>query len=301
MSDPEGDLPFLAVVGIYGALNLGLNAINGNVNSFGEGLLHFAVGAVNGALSTISPLKVPFGEGSSFGLSLAPQIAVGTDGIGLGLNAAVGYQGNKGFNAGLNFGGSFYTSAPGTGQAGFEGRLGYGLGYKSNGFQAGIGSTFFASGETSQLNGQIYAGGGKWKLTYENDTWAPVPGLWDFGGAGRERDRYRTAALQFDITGGKLKGAKAGLRIFTGLAERVNPAGGPNGTFIGGDADNFRLGAAFLGYNNLRIGYNSERNIRGPIQNGFHDWQRFPRFRVLDIPDRFYGGIYSSNPYTLWP
>ena len=107
--DPDGDLPILAVMGIYGALNLGLNAINGNVNSFGEGLLHFGLGTVNGALSTISPLKVPFGKGSSFGLSLAPQIAVGTDGIGLGFNATVGYQGAKGFNSGLNFGGSFYT------------------------------------------------------------------------------------------------------------------------------------------------------------------------------------------------
>ena len=106
----------------------------------------------------------------------------------------------------------FIRSAPGTGQAGFEGRLGYGLGYKSDGFQAGIGSTFFASGETSQLNGQIYAGGGNWKLTYENDTWAPVPGLLIPGG--RERDRFRTAALQFEFTGGKLEGAKAGLRIF---------------------------------------------------------------------------------------
>jgi len=294
--DPEGDFAW-GIVGLYAAVSVGLNALNGNINNLEDFVTQAAVGAVNGAIAQLPGLQVPFGD-SGLGLSLAPQIAIGTDGVGLGFNANLGYQGGEGFNAGLNFGGSFYSSAPGTSQAGFEGRLGYGLGYKSDGFQGGIGSTFFASGGTSQLSGQLYAGGGKWRLTYENDTWAPVPGLLIPGG--RERDRYRTAALQFDITGGKLKGAKAGLRIFTGLAGGVG-AGGPNGTFIGGDADNFRLGAAFVGYKNLRMGYNSERNIRGPIQNGFHDWQQFPRFRVLNNADRFYGGFYSSNPYTLWP
>ncbi|MBT3207608.1 MAG: hypothetical protein HN704_17555 [Bacteroidetes bacterium] len=51
----------------------------------------------------------------------------------------------------------------------------------------------------------------------------------------------------------------------------------------------------------------SERNIRGPIQNGFHNLRLFGRqlisvtgFEVLNIQDRFYGGYYSSNPYTLW-
>ena len=295
--DPEGDFAW-GVVALYAAVNVGINAAQGNINNVGDFLTHAAVGAANGALAQIPGLQVPFGD-SGFGLSLAPQIAVGTDGVGLGFNANLGYQGAKGLNAGINLGGSFNTSAPGTGQSGFEGRLGYGLGYKRDGFQVGIGSTFFASGGTSQLSGQLYAGVGKYKLTYENDTWAPVPGL--FVPGGRERDRYRTAALQFDINGGKLKGAKAGLRIFTGLATGVDRTAGPNGTFIGGDADNFRLGAAFVGYKNLRLGYNSERNIRGPIQNGFHDWRQFPRFEVLNNADRFYGGFYSSNPYTLWP
>jgi len=95
--------------------------------------------------------------------------------------------------------------------------------------------------------------------------------------------------------------SSVGGAIAAGVVSGGVGAGGPNGTFIGGDADNFRLGAAFVGYKNLRLGYNSERNIRGPIQNGFHDWQRFPRFRVLNNADRFYGGFYSSNPYTLWP
>ena len=156
------------------------------------------------------------------------------------------------------------------------------------------GSTYFFSGETSQLNGQMYLGGGNWRVTYENDTWAPVPGLVSPGGP--ESDRFRTAAVRFDITGGRLKGASAGLNIFTGQASwDVN-----NGTFTDPKANKYRLGAIYAGYYNARIGYNSERGIRGPIQNGFHDTQNYPHFKVLSGPERLYFGIYSSNPYTLW-
>jgi hypothetical protein len=140
----------------------------------------------------------------------------------------------------------------------------------------------------------MYAGGGKWKLTYENDTWAPVPGLLRPGGA--DRDKFRTAAMRFDITGGSIKGANAGFNIFTGESNgRVDP----NGNFIE-SGNRYRLGALYVGYGNYRIGYNSERNVRGPIQNGFHNLMNYPHFEVLNISDRFYGGYYSSNPYTLW-
>jgi hypothetical protein len=125
-----------------------------------------------------------------------------------------------------------------------------------------------------------------------------VPGLLSPGGS--ERDRFRTAALRFDITGGRLKGANAGLNIFTGKSDGyVRQDQGPNGTF-NEPGNKYRLGALYVGFGNYRIGYNSERNIRGPIQNGFHDLFNYPHFEVLNIPDRFYGGYYSSNPYTLW-
>jgi hypothetical protein len=59
-------------------------------------------------------------------------------------------------------------------------------------------------------------GGGNGRASYENDTWTPVPGLIKPGGA--EKDRFRTAAVGFDVTGGKLKGVNAGLNIYTDLA-----------------------------------------------------------------------------------
>ena len=84
------------------------------------------------------------------------------------------------------------------------------------------------------------------------------------------------------------------------MAERVNWNEGPYGTFEGGNADKYRMGVLYAGYGDFRIGYNSERNIRGPIQNGFHNISKYHYFKVMNISDRFYGGYYSSNPYTLW-
>ncbi|WP_311321293.1 polymorphic toxin type 23 domain-containing protein [Capnocytophaga sputigena] len=292
-------LPILAGA-LLGAYSSGVAANNGEYNlfkwnysdSWGSILGGAIMGAANGYLAQLSGATYALGK-TGFTIGITPQLSLGSDGIGVGVNVTFGYAILNGLNIGLNFGATYYLSAAGTEKSGFEGRLGYGIGYKGKSFQAGIGSTYFFSGETSQQTGSIYVGGGNWRLTYENDTWAPVPGLFTPGTY--EKDKYRTAALRFDITGGKLKGVNAGLNIFTGKAENIR-----SGTYIGGTADKYRMGVIYIGYNQYRIGYNSERNIRGPIQNGFHDKMGVPHFRVLSLSDRFYYGIYSSNPYTLW-
>jgi RHS repeat-associated protein len=245
------------------------------------------------AFQQIPLLEIPLGN-SGLAFKVTPQVAVGSDGVGLGANASLGFDFGAGFNIGLNTGGTYYSSALGTGASGFEGRIGYGIGYEGKNFQAGIGSNYFFSGETSQQTGQMYIGGGKWKLTYENDTWAPVPGLLSPGGA--DVDKFRTAAMRLDITGGRLKGTNAGFNLFTGESNGLVDA---NGNFVE-TSERYRFGAIYAGYGNYRAGYNSERNVRGPIQNGFHDKFNYPHFEVLSISDRFYGGYYSSNPYTLW-
>ena len=305
-SDPSGDIIFTVLSAIFCpaflplAIQTDIGWITGGINSkqnggtFWEGtILGGIIGAFNGALSMITPIKIPFGE-TGFGLSIVPQFAVGTDGLGIGFNASIGGDLGKGFKAEVNFGGTYYASAAGTGASGFEGRIGYGIGYESKHFQVGIGSNHFFSGETSQQTRHMYIGGGKWKLTYENDTWAPVPELYRSGGA--KVDKFRTAAMRFDITGGRLKGANAGFNIFTGESDGKRY---PNGSFIE-TSERYRFGAVYLGYGNYRLGYNSERNVRAPIQNGFHSLMSYPHFEVLKIRDRFYGGYYSSNPYTLW-
>ena len=196
-------------------------------------------------------------------------------------------------NLGINAGASYFSSATGTGNSGLEGRLGYGLGYKGEHFQAGVGSTYFMSDETTQLTGNFYVGGGQWRATYENDTWVPVPGLWKAHGP--QDDKYRTAAVRFDFTGGRFKGAQAGLYIFTGATD-----GTSNNNIFVEKSKQYRLGALYLGYNNYRIGFNSEKIIRGPIQNGFHDMWSYPHFEVLSSLDKLYYGLYTSNPYTIW-
>ena len=61
------------------------------------------------------------------------------------------------------------------------------------------------------------------------------------------------------------------------------------------------MGTIYVGYGNARIGYNSEKNVRGPIQNGFHKlMNNYPGFEVQNIADKLYIGFYSLNPYTLW-
>jgi hypothetical protein len=98
------------------------------------------------------------------------------------------------------------------------------------------------------------------------------------------------------MTGGKLKGLNAGLYIFTGESDGSKN----NNIWQGTDVNKYRMGAIYAGYCNARVGYNSEKNIRGSIQNGFHDLFNYGHFGVLDIPSRLYFGLYSSNPYTLW-
>lgn len=291
-----------AVSGAFAAYRMGAH---GFLNYLGFMLTGACLGTINGVMSAMIPATIPIGA-HGFGISFIPQLAVGTDGMGFGFNVGVGYTVTNlkywltGFNVGVNAGVSYYPSATGTGEAGFETRLGYGIDSQwRQSIHFGIGSTYFSSGETSQLNGNLFLGGNKWRITYENDTWAPVPGLMGSGGInGPEFDKYRTAAVRFDITDGKLKGVNAGMYIFTG-----KPLGGstnPGRIFIE-SGEQYRLGVLYIGYQIARIGLNSEKHIRGPIQNGFHDLNYpYPRFQVLDIPDKIYLGLYSSNPYTVW-
>ena len=90
-------------------------------------------------------------------------------------------------------------------------------------------------------------------------------------------------------------GVSAGLYIFTGKPKEKYEY--PD---FKEDSKPYRLGTLYLGYHNYRIGYNSEKNVRGPIQNGFHDLFHYPHFAVLSIPDKLYYGLYTSTPFTVW-
>lgn len=308
-TDRNGKFFFTAILGPAGAIldaacwgalmgggfyTAGMLLTPGGLKHFSFPNLVFAMlsGAVNGALN-FSTVSLPLW--GNFSLGFMPQISFGTDGVGIGWNVTFSYASGI-VNAGLSYGASVYGSAPGSGETMDEFRFGYGLGVKHKSFELGAGSTYFLDNHGGQQTGQMYAGAWGGRLTYENDTWAPVPGLWRAGG--HERDKYRTAALRFDITSGKLKGANLGMLLYTGAAAGTSLDGS---YYSGGTVDNYRMGVIYVGYKGWRVGLNSERYIREPIQNGFHDLFGAPHFKAKpDGPCHFYSGYYLPNPNTLW-
>ena len=64
----------------------------------------------------------------------------------------------------------------------------------------------------------------------------------------------------------------------------------------------YRLGALTVGYKNYRIGVNSDKYVRRPIQNilahGFISPQ--PGFEVLNINSYPYFQYQTRNPFTSW-
>jgi hypothetical protein len=272
---------------------------NWNWGQFGA---QVGLGALNGALSTINPLSVNLGSGFSLGIS--PQIAVGSDGLGIGFNATLGYS-SGGFTAGLNAGASFYTNQLGTNKSGFEGRLGFGISYDGkskskflNNFSyASIGMNYFASGETSQPTAFISIGKDKGhNYTFENDVFID-------GG-----DRFRTAGNTF-----KFGNNEIGLLMYTGdpgLKQRNEINGFYEKEGLN-DPDKYRFGGLYYGrsfygpkdkrqLNPLygRIGFQAEA-IRNFVQNKvIHDSIGVPHFKQLNNQWSIYSGVYSKNPFT---
>ena len=144
---------------------------------------------------------------------------------------------------------------------------------------------------TFSFTGGGHLFGEDYSFTYEND---------NFGGDGG--DRFRTVGLQVQVGD-----FSAGFNVFTGdpgMDDRNDyvlkgEGMGPNGTYTGHTSDKWRMGAAYVGYQNYRAGWNSE-GVRNVIQNKMHDWLDIPRFRVLPIEGSFYGGYFTKNRYTTW-
>jgi len=231
--------------------------------------------------------------GDGFSLQIKASIALGSHGQGIGLNATTTYRGSKGsLSAGI--GGTYYFSEPGTKKPGFETRI-YGGGALDFGAGFGLGyyQTQFLSGETSQRVGNVITTYKDWSFTFENDY------IGDF------RDRFRTHASVL-----KYKDFSMGINLFSGEPgdvkdlRRIIEDEGKYGTYLlskgAEDPNKYRLGILFFGYNIFRIGTNSE-HVRHLAQNRLiHDNAKAPQFEVLDQRWKFYGGIYTFNPFTAW-
>jgi RHS repeat-associated protein len=263
--------------------------------NWGQFVGSVAMGAVNGALAHVGGIKiVNFGHG--LGMSITPQVSFGSDGFSLGANTNFGFK-YKNINGGITAGANLYSSNV-TGTSGVEGRFGGVLGFTAGNFQTSLSTMQYITNGTSQRTGLFKIGGQNWNLQYEND-WHPV--LTDFLGASDGGDRFRTAALKLSI-----KDFSAGFNLFTGDPNvgKDRPID-PNilqETYNGGTSDKYRLGAAFFGYQNYRVGANSER-IRHSIQNRLsHDILNpgTPHFKVLNNHWNSYFRVGKSNPLSLW-
>ena len=243
-------------------------------------------------LDTIIPSYITdLGNGFTFELKI--NLALGTHGRGLGLNAITTYRGSEG-SVSAGVGSTYYLSDIGTGEPGWETRIfGGGDYHLGNSWNLGYYHTKFISGETSQHLGNVITSFKDWSFTFENDM------LGDFG------DRYRSHASVLSY-----KDMSMGLNLFTGDPakdkglRRIIEDDGAYGTYLlandGEDPDKYRLGVFYIRYKIFRLGANSEY-IRHWTQNRMiHDTVKSPQFAMRDKQWNLYGGVYSYNPFTAW-
>lgn len=231
--------------------------------------------------------------GNGFTFELKINLALGTHGRGLGLNAITTYRGSQGsLSAGV--GSTYYLSDIGSSRSGIETRIFSGVEYYlGNSWSLGYYHTKFISGESSQHIGNVITSFKDWTFTFENDM------IGDTG------DRYRTHASVLSY-----KDMSIGLNLYTGDPakdkglRRIIEDDGAYGTYLlasdGEDPDKYRLGILYFRYKIFRLGANSEY-IRHIIQNRMiHDTVKSPQFAMRDGQWNLYGGVYSYNPFTAW-
>ena len=122
-------------------------------------------------------------------------------------------------------------------------------------------------------------------------------GLSDAGG------RWRTTGVRMSY------GAfSVGANLFTGDPGLPDNRPHLNGIYVGDEAhdpNQFRLGAAYIGFGDSRIGWDSEM-IRHILQNRFaHDIMtkgksEWFKWMPSGYPGKPYGGTYILNKYSLW-
>jgi len=242
---------------------------------------HYASGVIS---SVLPPFDFNIG---SFNFSISPSIAIGK-GWGFGANvSATFHAGDFAMSAGMGI--MNYGAHAGSGQAGWEYRKSAMLSYDNGKFGVSFGSNWWSgSGGMAELNqktGLIGFNSGDLKLNYENDGGFGIKSF----GLGDRVDSYRSAAFNLSIGNFSM-----GINLFTGYrgldnqsieAESmvlnskgklvnpiVNETDDYNRKFKYGFTNeigtSYRFGAAYFGYNNFRIGTNSE-HIRHAIQNKF--------------------------------
>jgi len=291
--------------------------------SMGELLLR---GADHVVASILPSLDINIGD---FSFSISPSIAIGK-GWGFGANVSASFHIGD-FTISRGFGIMNYGYHAGSGEKGWEYRNSEMFTYDDGKFGVSLGTNIW-SGLHEQQTGIIGLRHGDFSMSYENDG-AP------FGHTlGDNNDSYRTAAMRFGIGD-----FSAGFNLFTGvrLESSYEDKGGadkytmekyssnrkkgffnrlfspiPIGEVINGVnypfglvqeiGTKYRLGAAYIGWRNYRVGIDSDRHVRYPIQViGAHYFASpQPGQQVIqNKPEeiiKYYFQYHTKNKFTSW-
>ncbi|MDY3488842.1 polymorphic toxin type 23 domain-containing protein [Riemerella anatipestifer] len=299
---------------ISGAISGGMNP---GIFSSAAGTLYRMGGQ---AISSILPSwNISIGN---FDFNFSPSIAIGK-GWGFGANISATFRsGDFAISAGIGI--MNYGAHQGSGKSGWEYRKSLMAGFEGKngnlGFMLG---TNMWKGLHQQQTGIVRFQSGDFSLSYENDG-AP------FGHTlGDNHDRLRTAAVNLTI--GEFS---AGFNLFTG--ERFESSYYDNKTSYNSSdilsdviphdywqmskssigeygekykfgivkevGKQYRLGAAYVGWGNYRIGIDSDRHVRHAIQNRLaHTFlSPQPGFRVLSNAINPYFQYRTRNQFTSW-
>jgi RHS repeat-associated protein len=256
---------------------------------------------INAVANQIMPsMNIPIGN--HFSISMGASFMMGSHGIGAGVTFGAnyridlgdGYYTNLGFS--MNASGSYASDYIGGGGSLFSYSGGIDIGRGDVGLSL-YSTRYNASNGSSQTVGGIGIYAGEFSARYENDG-VPFSGWLGDGG-----DRYRTAAVQ--VGWGDYS---VGVNFYTGdpnSSKDVTTIHGDGrmqkGYYSGGNVDDYRLGALYVGYKNYRIGVNSEqiRHIGQNIftHNGISPQRGFIRTSCDYKPYFYYG---TKNRYSLW-
>jgi hypothetical protein len=248
----------------------------------------------------------PDGDVSQGGptVSAGIKLTVGTRNTSVSFNFSVTQKVGD-FTLSAGGGITTFSNFYGTGKKGTELRASAVGGFDNGNTSVTLGTNKFSSlgaglSPFSQRTGILYIKVGDFHASYENDG-TPFPK----GHLSDGDDKYRTAAASIGI--GEFT---AGFNLFTGLrtkadykfdkAEmaRANAAGNPDGTlgqkmphgYVCENGTPYRMGAAYISYGSTKIGVESDRYVRHPIQDIFahHILSPQPGFETLSK---------SINPY----
>ncbi len=319
-TDPDGEFWHIVIgAALGGGINLGIQAVLGNVNSFNAGLRAFGQGAIMGGMAAIgcascSVGNLAFGSAVAVGNSYLPSytIPLGSSGFSISVGVAAGFGStglfagtNVGFNysseyfsAGFSYGAGYNFTDNITGKSGWSQSYGGGAIAGGNDFRVGMFTNQFKGRGLGQRTGTFYMESNGWSAAYENDWMFGVP-IADGG------DRFRTTGVRVAKSD-----FSVGLNLFTGdpglmFDDRIRKGANTETGFWGTYEEitkQHRLGAIYGGYKGYRAGWNSE-GIRNVFQNNFAHGRGYahPLFEVLKIKGAPYINYYKTgNRYTTW-